>query len=62
MNASPSEKNMKKVLVLLLAALLGLSEAEYRRTVSYEGEVVVRWYVCSAIVTTACKRNFDDFV
>ena len=53
---------MKTVLVLLLAALLGLSEAEYRRTVSYEGEVVVRWYVCSVIVTTAWKRNFDDFV
>ena len=32
-----SEKNMKTVLVLLLAVLLGLSEAEYRRTVSYEG-------------------------
>ena len=47
MNASPSEKNMKTALVLLLAALLGLSEAEYRRTVSYEGEVVVRWYVSS---------------
>ena len=59
MNASPSEKNMKTVLVLLLAALLGLSEAEYRRTVSYEGEVVVRWYVSSAVVTTACKRDFD---
>ena len=62
MNASPSEKNMKTVLVLLLAALLSLSEAEYRRTVSYEGEVVVRWYVSSAIVTTACRRNFDHFV
>ena len=56
MNASLSEKNMKTVLVLLLAALLGLSEAEYRRTVSYEGEIVVRWYVSSAIVTIACRR------
>lgn len=49
MNASPSEKSMKTVLVLLLLALLGLSEAEYRRTVSYEGEVVVKWYVSSDI-------------
>ena len=48
-NASPSEKSMKTVLVLLLLALLGLSEAEYRRTVSYEGEVVVKWYVSSDI-------------
>jgi len=31
------------VLTLLLAALLGLSGADYERTVSYEGEVVVRW-------------------
>ena len=48
-----------KVLVLLLVALLGLSDAEYRRTVPYEGEVVVRWYVSSAIVTTACRHNFE---
>ena len=47
MNAS--SRNMKTVLVLLLAALLGLSEAKYRRTVSYEGEVVVKWYVSSDI-------------
>ena len=38
---------MQTALVLLLAALLSLSVAEYRRTVSYEGEVVVRWYVSS---------------
>ena len=49
-------KKMKTVLVLLLLALLGLSEAEYRRTVSYEGEVVVKWYVSSDIVTAACRR------
>ena len=50
---------MKKVLVSLLAALLGLSDAEYRRTVPYEGEVVMRWYVSSAIVTIARRRNFE---
>jgi len=28
---------------LLFVALLGRSRADYQRTVSYEGEVVVRW-------------------
>ena len=41
---------MQTALVLLLAALLGLSVAEYRRTVSYEGEIVVRWYVSSVLL------------
>ena len=60
MNASLSKKKMKTVLVLLLATLLSLSEAEYWWTVSYEGEVVVRWYISSAIVIRRC--NFDHFV
>ena len=59
-NASPSEKIMKTALVLLLAVLLGLSVAEYRRTASYEGEVVVRWYVSSVSLRPhACRPNFD---
>ena len=35
---------MKQLCLLLLVAI-GLSQAvQYRRTVSYEGELVARWY------------------
>ena len=35
------------VVVLLVAAVLVTDGAHYTRTVTYDGEIVVRWYVAA---------------